>query len=290
MAEVPRPVIRDQAIVRRRSKALNTVSTATPPDLLDGKVALVVGASRGIGAATAKALARAGAKVMLAARDATALAGLVEDIRAEGRQARFATVDVGDASSVEKLIEATLDAFGRLDIAFNNATDASIPRPLAEMDVDDFDRAIRTNIRGTFLGMKHQIPAMLATGGGSIVNMASLAGVQGVANLAGYVTGKAGVIALTKVAALDYADQGVRVNVLAPGPILTHHLEAAGERAQRQAAMATPMRRIGVVDEVANAVLWLGSDASGFITGATLPIDGGQSAGVKPEHMYRQGQ
>jgi NAD(P)-dependent dehydrogenase (short-subunit alcohol dehydrogenase family) len=256
--------------------------------LLEGKVALLVGASRGIGAVTAKVLARAGAKVMLAARDGSALEAVVGEIRSEGHEARFVTVDVGDESSVEHLVKRVLDDFGRLDVAFNNATDGSIPQALADMDADDFDRAIRTNIRGTFLGMKHQIPAMLASGGGSIINMASLAGVQGVANLAGYVTGKAGIVALTKVAALDYADRGVRVNVLAPGPILTHHLEAAGEPAQRQAALATPMQRVGASEEVANAVLWLGSDKSSFVTGVTLPIDGGQSAGAKPERMYRQ--
>ena len=138
--------------------------------------------------------------------------------------------------------------------------------------------------------MRRQIRAMLDGGGGSIVNMASLAGVQGVANLAGHVTGKAGVIALSKVAALDYADQGIRVNVLAPGPILTHHLEAAGEAAQQQAARATPMRRVGTAEEVAKAVLWLGSDDSSYVTGTVLPIDGGQSAGAKPERMYRQGE
>jgi NAD(P)-dependent dehydrogenase (short-subunit alcohol dehydrogenase family) len=257
---------------------------------LDGKVALVVGASRGIGAVTAKALARAGAKVMLAARDGNALDAVAEEIRREGHDARAVTVDVGDEASVDHLVRRVLDDFGRLDVAFNNATDGSNPRPLAEMSVDDFDRAIRTNIRGTFLGMRRQIPAMLATGGGSIINMASLAGVQGVANLAGYVTGKAGIIALTKVAALDYADRGVRVNVLAPGPILTHHLEAAGEEAQRHAARATPMRRVGRSEEIADAVLWLASDQSSFVTGVTLPIDGGQSAGVKPERMFRQPQ
>jgi NAD(P)-dependent dehydrogenase (short-subunit alcohol dehydrogenase family) len=255
--------------------------------LLTGKVALVVGASRGIGAVTAKALARAGAKVMLAARDANALETVVGEIRSEGHEAAFVTVDIGDETSVEHLIESVLVQFGRLDVAFNNATDGSNPQPLADTAVEGFDRAIRTNIRGTFLGMKHQIPALLASGGGSIINMASLAGVQGVANLAGYVTGKAGIIALTKVAALDYADHGIRVNVLAPGPILTHHLEAAGEAAQRHAAVGTPMRRVGTAAEIADAVLWLASDQSSFITGVTLPIDGGQSAGTKPEQMFR---
>jgi NAD(P)-dependent dehydrogenase (short-subunit alcohol dehydrogenase family) len=269
---------------------LNDLPHATLPGLLSGKVALLIGASRGIGSQTAKVLARSGAKVLLAARDEQALGAVVGEIQAEGYDARFVSVDVGDEQSVQRLVEATLGAFDRLDIAFNNATDGAIPQPVADMSVDDFDRAIRINIRGTFFGMKYQIPAMLATGGGSIINMASLAGVQGVASLAGYVTGKAGIIALTKVAALDYADRGVRVNVLAPGPILTHHLEAAGEQAQRQAARATPMRRLGTANEVAKAVLWLASDDSSFVTGATLPVDGGQSAGTKPEHMYRQGQ
>jgi NAD(P)-dependent dehydrogenase (short-subunit alcohol dehydrogenase family) len=269
---------------------LNDLSTATIPGLLNGKVALVIGASRGIGSQTAKVLARSGAKVMLAARDEKALDVVVGELRAEGYEARFVSADVGDEQSVQRLVKATLGEFGRLDIAFNNATDGSTPQPLADMSVADFDRAISTNIRGTFLGMKFQVPAMLATGGGSIINMASLAGVQGVANLAGYVTGKAGIIALTKVAALDYADRGIRVNVVAPGPILTHHLEAAGEQAQQQAATATPMRRLGTANEVARAVLWLGSDESSFVTGVTLPVDGGLSAGTKPKHMYRQGQ
>ena len=269
---------------------MNDFPVATLPGRLVGKAALVVGASRGIGALTAKVLAGSGAKVMLAARDQQALGSVVREIQAAGHEARFVAVDVGDQRSVERLVEATVDEFGRLDIAFNNATDGPTPTPLADMSVDDFDRAIRINIRGTFLGMKYQVPAMLANGGGSIINMASQAGVQGVANLVGYVTGKAGIIALTKVAALDYADRGVRVNVLAPGPILTHHLEAAGEQAQRQAALATPMRRLGTAREVANAVLWLGSDESSFVTGAILAIDGGQSAGTKPERMYRPGQ
>jgi NAD(P)-dependent dehydrogenase (short-subunit alcohol dehydrogenase family) len=269
---------------------MNKLTIEPAAGLLSGRVALLIGASRGIGATTARVLARAGAKVMLAARDEKALEAVVGAIQAEGYEAHFMSLDVGDERSVERLINATLGEFGRLDIAFNNATDGSTPQPLADMSVDDFDRAIRTNIRGTFLGMKFQVPAMIATGGGSIINMASMAGVQGVANLAGYVTGKAGIIALTKVAALDYADRGVRVNVLAPGPILTHHLEVAGEQARRHAAGATPMRRLGTVNEVANAVLWLASDESSFITGATLPVDGGQSAGVKPERMYRQGQ
>jgi NAD(P)-dependent dehydrogenase (short-subunit alcohol dehydrogenase family) len=241
-----------------------------------GKVALIAGASRGIGAVTARAFARGGASVVLAARDAQALGSLVESIRATGGQALAIPTDVGDAASVEQLVQQTVSRFGRLDAAFNNATDGPLPAPLADIDPVDFDRGIRTNIRGTFLGMKYQIPAMLRSGGGAIVNMASVAGLHGVANLAAYVAGKAGIIGLTRVAALDYADQSIRVNVVAPGPILTHHLERAGEEAQRGAALSTPMRRVGRADEVAAAVLWLCSDAASFVTGITLPIDGGQ--------------
>jgi NAD(P)-dependent dehydrogenase (short-subunit alcohol dehydrogenase family) len=269
---------------------MSTTATTTPQRPLAGKVALVAGASRGIGAVTAQAFARAGAAVVLAARDQQALEKVADDVRAEGGQALVVPTDVGDPASVERLVQRTLDAFGRLDVAFNNATDGPMPAPLAEIDPDEFDQGIRTNVRGTFLGMKYQIPAMLRSGGGAIVNMASVGGVQAAANLAAYVAGKSGIIALTKVAALDYADQGIRVNVVAPGPILTYHLERAGEEAQRQAALSTPMRRVGQPEEVAAAVVWLCSDQATFITGVTLPIDGGQTAGFKPRQMYRQGQ
>jgi NAD(P)-dependent dehydrogenase (short-subunit alcohol dehydrogenase family) len=255
-----------------------------------GRVALIAGASKGIGAATAEAFADAGAAVVLAARDAAALETVAQQIKARGGQATAIPADVSDADSVRDLVASTLDAYGRLDAAFNNATDGPRPAPLADIDPAEFDRGIATNVRGTFLGMKYQISAMLQSGGGTIVNMASLAGVTGVANLAAYVAGKAGIIGLTKVAALDYADQGIRVNVVAPGTILTYHLEAAGPEAQRQAALATPMRRIGSVAEVASVVLWLSSPGSSYLTGAVIPIDGGQSAGVKPPQMYRQGQ
>lgn len=255
-----------------------------------GKVALVVGASRGIGAATAEAFAAAGAAVALAARDQSALDAVAGRIRELGGNAITVRTDVTDPASVEAAVAAAVSAFGRLDAAFNNATDGPMPAPLADVDLAGFDLAIRANIHGTFYGMKYQIPAMLAGHGGAIVNMASGAGLQGVANLAGYVAGKAGIIALSKVAALDYADFGVRVNVVAPGAILTHHLEAAGAEAQRQAAAASPMRRVGTAAEVAETVLWLCSESASYITGVTVPIDGGQSAGQKPSQMYRRGE
>jgi NAD(P)-dependent dehydrogenase (short-subunit alcohol dehydrogenase family) len=267
---------------------MTNASTPTLP--FSGKVALVAGASRGIGAVTAQAFARAGAAVVLAARDEQALDSVARSIGAAGGKALAVPTDVGDAESMDRLVRQTLNAFGRLDAAFNNATDGPRPAPLAEIDPAEFDRGTRTNIRGTFLGMKYQIPAMLRSGGGSIVNMASVAGLYGFTHLAAYVAGKAGIIGLTRTAALDYADQGVRVNVVAPGPILTHHLEKAGTEAQRQAALSTPMRRIGRPEEVAAAVLWLCSDQASFITGATVPIDGGQYAGLKPARVYRPGQ
>ena len=260
------------------------------PQPMSGRVALVAGASKGIGAATAEAFAAAGAAVVLAARDTTALKAVADGIEARGGWAVPVGADVTDAGSMRHLVEAALSAFGRLDAAFNNPSAGPMPAPLADIDPDEFDLGIATNIRGTFLGMKFQIPAMLASGGGAIVNMASIAGLNGTANLAAYVAGKAGIIGLTKVAALDYADQGIRVNVVAPGPILTYHLEAAGPQAQRGAAMSTPMRRVGTTAEVARTVQWLCSEESSFITGTVLPIDGGQAAGNKPPQMYRQGQ
>ena len=255
-----------------------------------GKVALVAGASRGIGSVTAKAFAAAGAAVVLGARDIGALESIAAGIADGGGRAIAVRADVTDADSMSNLVAQAMTAYGRLDMAFNNASGGPLPAPLADLGPAEFDLGIATNIRGTFLGMKFQIGAMLASGGGAIVNMASVAGVNGTANLAAYVAGKAGIIGLTKVAALDYADQGIRVNVVAPGPILTHHLEAAGPRAQQLAGQSTPMRRTGTAAEVARTVLWLCSAESSFITGTVIPIDGGQLAGNKPPQMYRPGQ
>jgi NAD(P)-dependent dehydrogenase (short-subunit alcohol dehydrogenase family) len=220
---------------------------------------------------------------VLAARDEEALSSLVEEIEVAGGSALAVRTDVTVPESVEELVNRTIDAYGRVDAALNNAGGGGhLPTPLADVAVEDFDSALAVNLRGVFLAMKYEIPAMLANGGGTIVNMASTAGLDAVAGLAGYVSSKHGLIGLTKVAALDYASRGIRVNALAPGPILTDRLEQAGEEAQRQAGLAMPMRRIGRPEEVAAAVVWLLSDRASFISGATLPIDGGKLAGTPP--------
>jgi len=251
--------------------------------ILEGRVAIITGASRGIGAATSRAFAAAGAAVALAARDEAALASLADQLLSGGSRAIAVPTDVADPASVERLVDRTVGAFGRLDLAFNNAAGGGQgPTPLADLPVDAYDSAITITLRGVFLSMRYEIPAMLEAGGGAIVNMSSTAGLEGVGGLAGYVSAKHGVVGLTKTAALDYADRNLRVNALAPGPILTDNLKRAGEDAQRLAALAMPMRRIGRPEEVAAAVVWLCSDQAAFITGATLPIDGGKLAGAAP--------
>jgi len=251
--------------------------------LLDGRVAIITGASRGIGAATARAFVAAGAAVALAARDAAALQTLADELSVDSGRAIAVPTDVGDPTSIQHLVEQTVGAFGRLDLAFNNAAGGGqAPTLLADLPVEAFDSAIAISLRGVFLSMKYEIPAMLAAGGGAIVNMSSTAGLQGVGGLAGYVSAKHGVIGLTRSAALDYADRNLRVNAVAPGPILTERLEAAGVDAQRMAGLAMPMRRIGRTEEVAQAVVWLCSDQASFITGTVLAIDGGKLAGMAP--------
>ena len=240
---------------------------------LEGKVAIITGASRGIGAAAARAFSAAGARAVLAARSSGPLEELAAEIRAGGAEALAVTTDVSSEDSVKELIGRAVDAFGRLDVAFNNAGEGQMPQPLADLPSDWFDRAILANLRSAFLCMKYEIPAMLATGGGAIVNMSSTAGVSVAQGIAAYAAAKHGVIGLTKVAALDYAEKGIRVNALAPGPILT---DPRMERAN--IGQFVPIKRMGRPDEVAEAAVWLCSDESAFVTGAVLAIDGGRLA------------
>jgi NAD(P)-dependent dehydrogenase (short-subunit alcohol dehydrogenase family) len=248
---------------------------------LEGKVAIVTGASRGIGAAVARAFSDAGAAVALAARDGDTLAQVTREITDSGGNAVAVPTDVSDTDAVARLVDQTVSTFGRLDLACNNAAFADHrPTLLADLSVDRFDTAFAVNLRGVFLAMKYEIPAMLETGGGAIVNMSSTAGQQGVSGLADYVATKHGLEGLTRAAALDYAAAGVRVNAIAPGPILTEGLARAGVAAQQAAAGAMPMQRVGQPAEVAAAATWLCSDEAAFITGTTLVMDGGELAGV----------
>ncbi len=252
--------------------------------ILTDRVAIVTGASRGIGAATARALADAGATVALASRDAARLEQLAAEIEAAGGTALSVPTDIGDPDAIERMVARTLDAFGRLDIAVNNAAGGGHPpTPLTDVAIGDFDSALAINLRGTFLCLKHEIAAMLRGGaGGAIVNMTSTAGLEAVGGLAAYVSTKHGIVGLTKVAALEYAARNIRVNAIAPGPILTDQLQRAGETMQDRAAQAIPMRRIGRPEEVAATVVWLCGDAASFLTGATIPLDGGKLAGMAP--------
>jgi len=246
--------------------------------LLEDKVAIITGASRGIGAAAARAFARAGATVALAARDEQAMASVAQEIVAAGGRALVVPTDVGDPASVEHLIGRTLEAYGRLDVAFNNAGDTHMPAPLADIPIDDFDRVLGVNLRGVFLAMKYEIPAMLA-GGGAIVNMASTAGLNGVRGMAAYVAAKHGIVGLTKSAALDYAPRNIRVNAVAPGPILNDRISRLSTERRAPIISAVPLGRIGMPEEVGALAVWLCSDQAGFLTGAVVPIDGGRLAG-----------
>jgi NAD(P)-dependent dehydrogenase (short-subunit alcohol dehydrogenase family) len=245
--------------------------------VLEGRVAIVTGASRGIGAAAGFALAEAGAKVVLAARDEQMLSEVTKRISERGHEAACIATDVTISSSVENLVKLTLEKFGRLDFAFNNAGGGHRPAPLGEIGVEEFDQSLEVNIKGTFLSMKYEIPAMLKTGGGSIVNMSSTAGLQGVSGIAGYVAGKHAVIGLTRAAALDYAKQNIRVNAVAPGPILTERTVGISPD---HANFAVPLGRVGNREEVADVVVWLCSGLSSFLTGAIIPVDGGRMAGT----------
>jgi NAD(P)-dependent dehydrogenase (short-subunit alcohol dehydrogenase family) len=248
---------------------------------LESKIAIVTGASRGIGAATARLLARQGASVVLAARSEDEMARNVLAIEADGGRAVAVKTDVTDAASVEALINQTVDTFGRLDIAVNNAGLGSGNKPLVDFTEQEFDASIAVNLKSVFLSMKYEIPAMVARGGGAIVNLSSTAGLAGAVGIAPYIAGKHGVVGLTKAAALEYAQHHIRVNAVAPGPILTEQMErriAANAQIEGQINRAVPLGRLGQPAEIAEAILWLCSDAAAYVTGVTLPVDGGRLA------------
>jgi NAD(P)-dependent dehydrogenase (short-subunit alcohol dehydrogenase family) len=246
--------------------------------LLQDKVVLITGASRGIGAAAARTFAAEGATIVLAARNADAIEKLAETIAERGGTALAVPADVADPTAVERLVQATLERYGRLNAAFNNAGGGPMPRPLAEIAVADFESALRVNVLGIFLCLKYEIAAMLDGGGGSIVNTSSTAGLRAVPGIAGYVASKHAILGLTKTAALDYAAMNIRVNAIAPGTILTERLQELDEARREQISGQIPMGRLGRPEEVAKAAAWLLSDEAAYITGTTFEIDGGRMA------------
>ena len=214
--------------------------------LLEGKVAIVTWACSGIGAAAARAFAAAGATVVLAAPGGGDLEAIAAQVAARGGDALVVPADVGDPVAAEQLVHRTVEAFGRLDAAFNNTGHSHMPTPLADLAVADFDRTVRVSTRSIFLLMKHQIQAMLAGGGGAIVNVPAGAGLAGEPGMDACALAKHAIVGLTETAALNYRQQGIRVNAIAQG--------------------------IGRPEEVAAAAVWLCSDQASFLSGATIPI------------------
>ena len=241
------------------------------------QVVLITGASSGIGKATALAFARAGYEVALADRDEPAGERIAEEIARRGGKSLFVTCDVASEEDVAALVARTVDHFGQLDVAFNNAGIEGEQAPTADCTVENWDRVMAVNLRGVWLCMRAEIPHMLKGGGGTIVNCASVAGLVGLAGIPAYVAAKHGVVGLTRAAALDYATRGIRVNAVCPGAIHTPMLDRfMGEDAGRaQILAAEPVGRIGKPEEVASAVLWLCSDGAAFTTGQALAVDGG---------------
>jgi len=244
-----------------------------------GKVALVTGGSSGMGQAAALAFAREGSRVIIADRDIDGGEETVRMIRQGGGEATFVKADVSVADEVEAMVKRTVEVYGRLDCAFN---DAGIPgRRLGTADCteEDWDRTMSVNLRGMWLCLKYEIPRMLEQGGGAIVNMSSVVGLMGSPDDIDYNVSKTGIVGLTKSAALEYARAGIRVNAVCPGMIATPMTEPVDESDElsweERAKREVPMGRRGKPEEVAEAVVWLCSDAASYITGITMPVDGG---------------
>jgi len=246
----------------------------------DGKVALVTGAASGIGRASALAFGRLGACVVVADVDQ---AGGEETVRQLGESAKYVRCDVTDERQVAGLVAAAVDQFGRLDFAHNNAGIGAPPAPLHESERSFFDAVLGVNLTGVFLCLKHEARYMLEHGGGAIVNTASLAGLIGFPMNVAYCASKHAVIGITRTAALEYAQAGIRVNAVCPAfvqtPMVDRLVAIGGPRMSlERLATMQPMGRLGTVEEVAEAVVWLCSDSASFITGVALPLDGGTTA------------
>lgn len=248
--------------------------------IYSGKVALVTGGGAGIGKATALAFAREGAQVVIGNRNVEAGEAVVEAIRALGGEASFKATDIQHTEQVQALVSHTVDTYGRMDAAFNNAGVLGDLGPLADQSEANFQSIMETNVKGVWLSMKYQIPVMLSQGGGAIVNNSSVAGMIATPGIGLYAASKHAVMGLTKSAALEYSAYGVRVNAVNPAVIET---DMSGELfdagvARDEIIEAHPIGRVGQADEVAAAVLWLCSKEASFVTGVGIPVDGGYTA------------
>lgn len=246
---------------------------------LERKVAVVTGANSGIGEATAIALAEAGAAVVLGARRIDKGEAVAERIRMAGGKAVFHQTDVTNDAQVAALIKAAEDEFGGLDIAFNNAGTDGTMGPLTDIDRGVYDQVMDTNVLGVWLSMRHEITAMRRRGGGVIINNSSVLGRRGVAGMSTYVASKHAVEGLSKSVALEVAGENIRINVVAPGPVVTPLLERATGGNTDGFNGIVPMGRPGTPDEIAPAVVFLASDGARYITGHSMPIGGGATAG-----------
>jgi NAD(P)-dependent dehydrogenase (short-subunit alcohol dehydrogenase family) len=247
-----------------------------------GQVALVTGGSSGMGLATARAFAEAGAAVVIADINEATLGTATDELTAAGHRALGVRCDVSDEDSVAAMVKATVDTFSRLDMAFNNAGIQVPPSDAADEPAEVFDRVNAINLRGVWACMKHELAQMRAQGSGAIVNCSSLGGLVGLPGRAAYHASKHGVIGLTTSAALEYAPpRGIRINAVCPGTIETPMVAdmiTKGELDPAQAAAATPIARLGQGEEIAASVLWLCSPGASFVVGVALPVDGGYTA------------
>jgi NAD(P)-dependent dehydrogenase (short-subunit alcohol dehydrogenase family) len=248
---------------------------------LDGKIALVTGGSSGIGRATALIFAREGAKVVVADVNVEGSEETVRQIKAAGGEAVFIKTDVAQAAEVDALVKKTVETYGRLDCAFNNAGIEGALQPTSDYDTAVWDRVLSINLRGVWLCMKAEIRQMLNQGGGAIVNTASAAGLVAVPGMSAYVAAKHGVVGLTKTAALEYAKAGIRVNAVCPGGVDTPMVQRVfsnNPQFAEAAASAEPVGRLAQPAEIGEAVVWLCSEAASFVTGLPMAVDGGMVA------------
>ncbi len=248
--------------------------------MLKNKVVLVTGAASGIGQAIALVAAREGARLVLSDIDEHAGQAVVKQVRDLGAEVLFATSDVGKPEDAQALVDQAMTHYGRLDVACNNAGIGGESALLADYPLHAWAQVININLSGVFYGMKAQIPAMLANGGGAIVNTASILGMVGMATAPAYTAAKHGVIGLTQAAAIAYSAQGLRINAVGPGFIHTPMVHALEDDADTKAALiaAHPIGRLGLPEEVAELVVWLASSRASFVTGAYYPVDGGYLA------------